>query len=584
MHKTSSPYLKELFKGGIKWMPFNLKTLRYAQNTDRIIFIHIGYIANIEEREKAYRLFKDERVINIINENFVPIAIDMEDVPEALLIGMDLLVISEQHYSIPINIFSLPGAKPFISFSNTTPEEFINLSDNIIYSFNEKRELLNKAGKYVSTRLKGTGIVTKKEKSYPITDKLLHAYVRSWMTKYVANKQRERKSPYTINSRYYVFLLKYANHYGKKEEMNFLCNALDKVYSSAIFDPIDGGLFSQSTNTSFSEPLYEKQLSENIQAAVLFSFGYKYYRKETYKEAAIRIINFIESNLKSNKGGYITSLSLSCSVKESTYYKYSLEEMVEAFPENCNQIAETLGMDCHKDSTLQQIIFNTPNFNGLPHDIKDKLKEIRQRKSGETIRDNRVITAYNCMYATSLCIIANNIAEKKDEYIEKAEKIVEHILNYQKADNIKLYRYISSNKSEHQNSQLLDYTFFLNALLNIHKHTYKEVYDKLISKYTAYILLNYYQAHNGMFSKTPKAEAITPFKRESIIDYIRYSANSVMARNLWILYKMRKDEFYLEAFKQQLYNVAPQIIGTGPLMVGWALQILNYLSDKSDYD
>ncbi len=584
MQKTSSPYLKELFKGEIKWMPFNLKSLKYAQQTDRIIYIHIGYIANIEEREKAYRIFKDERVINIINNNFVPIAIDMEDVPEAMLIGMDLLVISEQRYTIPINIFSLPGAKPFISFSNTTPEEFINLSNNIIYSFREKRELLNKAGKYMSTRLKGTGIVTKKEKSYPITDKLLHAYVRSWMTRYVANRQRDRKSPYSINSRYYVFLLKYANHYGKQEEMDFLDKAVDKVYYSAIFDPIDGGLFSQSTNASFTEPLYEKQFSENIQAAVLYSFAYKYYKKAIYKEAAIRIINFIEENLKSNKGGYITSLSLSCSVKDSTYYKYSLSELKKAFPENYTTIANALGMNCNEESSYQQIISNTANYKELSQEIKGKLKSIRQQKNSETIKDNRVITAYNCMYATSLCIIANNIKEKKNEYIAQAEKIIEHIQNNQKDGNIKLYRYISSNKSEHQNAQLLDYTFFLNALLNIHKHTHNSAYDKLISKYTAYILLNYYQAHNGMFCKTPKAEAITPFKRESIIDYVRYSANSVMARNLWILYKMRKDEFYLEAFKQQLYNIAPQMIGTGPLMVGWALQILNYLSNKSDYD
>ena len=43
-------------------------------------------------------------------------------------------------------------------------------------------------------------------------------------------------------------------------------------------------------------------------------------------------------------------------------------------------------------------------------------------------------------------------------------------------------------------------------------------------------------------------------------------------------------EFFLDAFRQQLYNIAPQIIGTGPLMVGWALQILNYLSNRSDFD
>jgi uncharacterized protein YyaL (SSP411 family) len=209
---------------------------------------------------------------------------------------------------------------------------------------------------------------------------------------------------------------------------------------------------------------------------------------------------------------------------------------------------------------------------------------IRKRKMKGVLKDNRVITAYNCMYATALCLIANIVEEKKEAYTAIAEGIVDNILSHQKADGIRLYRYISSNKQEHQSAQLLDYAFFLNALINIYHHTQKSEYDKLISKYTAYILLNYYQSHNGMFCKTNKSENITPFKRESIIDYVRYSANSVMARNLLMLQKMRKDEFYLYAFKQQIYNIANQLIGTGPLMVGWALQILNYLSGKSDFD
>ncbi len=584
MHKTSSPYLKELYKGDINWMPFNMKTLNYAQRADRIIYIHIGYIANIEEREKAYKLFNDSRVIEIINNNFVPIAIDMEDVPEVMLIGMDLLIISEQHYSLPINIFSLPGAKPFTSFSNTSPEEFLNLANNIIHSFKEKRDLLNKAGRYVANRLRGTGVVMKKEKPFPITDKLLHAYVRSWTTRHIANRQRERKSPFTMNSRYYVFLLKYANVYNKTEVLEFLDKALEKVYYSAVFDPISGGLFSQSENTTFSRPLYEKQFSENIQAAVLYSFAYKYFKKKIYKEAALRIIEFIEGNFKTSNNGYITSATLSVNISNSRYYKYTLYELETRFPKEHLMIASALGMDLNRDVHEPQIIFNTPQYTALPDNIKLSLKELRERHSNELLKDCRSITAYNCMYATSLCIIANNIKEKRNFCIKIAENIVSHILNTRQKDKIKLYRYISSNKKEHQNAQLLDYTFFLNALLNIYKYTKKGSYDKMISKYTAYILLNYYQAHNGMFSKTNKTENITPFKRESIIDYVRYSANSVMARNLWILYKMRKDEFYLEAFKHQLYNIAPQMIGTGPLMVGWALQILNYLSDKSDYD
>ncbi len=584
MFKSSSPYIKELNKGKVNWMPFCTQTLDYAQQKDKIIFIHIGYIGNIEEREKAYELFKNEDVIEIINTNFVSIAIDLEDVPEALLIGLDLLVISEQTYSIPINIFSLPGAKPFTSFSNTSPEEFINLANNVIYSFKEKRSLLDKAGGYMSNRLKGTGIVLRKEDAITINHKLLHSYVASWMSRYVASRKREYKSPYNLNSRYYVFLLKYSKFYNNTKYLDFLEQAIDTVYYSGAYDPIEGGIFSQVTNTTFKEPLYEKQLSENVQSAVLFSFAYKYFGKEYYKEAAIKIVDFIENAFKSQYGGYMTSLTLSERVADSTYYKYSLKELSGVFKEDYRLVAAALGMKINIDENIQQIIANTPQYRSLPEEYKDKLKQLREAKSNEKIMDTRIITAYNCLYATSLCIIGNNIPYKLNEYLAKAEEIINVIMEKQDEKSVKLNRYISENKRGLQRAQLLDYTFFLNALLNIYKHTYNKRYSKLISTYTAYIMLNYYRSFNGMFSKTSKLEEVTPYKRESVIDYIRYSANSVMARNLWILYRMHKDEFYLKAFKQQLYNVAPQITGTGPLMVGWALQILNYLSDKSDYD
>lgn len=584
MNKTSSPYLKELYKGRIKWKPFSVKSLNLARKQDKIIFIHIGYIANIDARESAFELFKDQRVIDIINENFIPIAIDLEDVPEAMLIGMDLLIITEQFYSIPINIFSLPGAKPFTSFSTVSPEEFLSLSYNIIDSFKYKRELLDKAGKYVANRLSGTGVVQKKEAPCNISDKLLHAYVKSWVSRYIISKRRNLQSPYTINSRYYIFLLKYSHYYNQKENIGWLERALDKICFSAMFDPIEGGFFSQSVNTSFNEPLYEKQLSENIQAAVLFSFAYKYYRHKHYKVIVERIIDSIENSFKSPQEGYMTSITLTKRSKESSYYKYSINELKDNFPDTYIYIAETLGMDTEAPADLQQIISHTSKFAKLTKEELSILKGIRRGKKGEVIVDKRVITAYNCLYSTSLCLITHNLGNKNKVYIEKAKDIISNILNTQTIDKIRLHRYISQDNREHASADLLDYTFFLNALLHIYKYTKEKKYDLLISKYTAYIMLNYYQAHNGMFSKTSKTEEITPFKRESIIDYIRYSANSVMARNLLILYKTRKDEIFLTAFKQQLYNIAPQIIGTGPLMVGWALQILNYLSNRSDFD
>ena len=84
-----------------------------------------------------------------------------------------------------------------------------------------------------------------------------------------------------------------------------------------------------------------------------------------------------------------------------------------------------------------------------------------------------------------------------------------------------------------------------------------------------------------MFLKTPKhIRYINEDSRESIIDYTRYSANSLMCRNFRSLYKLTGNNNFESIYKQQIYNIIPHLIGSGNLMVGWAQQILDILTDK----
>ena len=140
MYRTASPYVKELLKGDINWLPFSGETLSKAKDEDKPIFVHIGNISNIEERNCAYELFRNKDVVNILNSNFISIAIDTEDIQEAYLIGMDLLLINEQKISGHINIFSLPGIKPVTSFSSLNPDDFLHIAYNVATSFLNNRE------------------------------------------------------------------------------------------------------------------------------------------------------------------------------------------------------------------------------------------------------------------------------------------------------------------------------------------------------------------------------------------------------------------------------------------------------------
>ncbi len=578
MSQTASPYIKELLKGGIKWMPFSKKTLETAIKEDKIIFVHIGNILKITEREAAYRLFGNQEIIDKLNTYFIPIAIDTEDVPEALLIGLDMLIITEQNFKIPINIFSLPGIKPFTSFSSMDIDNFISLTDNIIYSFTHKRDLLEKASMYMIERLANTGTVHHKESPRTLSARLLHTYVRSWESKLDNKIGYNKNSPHKLNSRTYIFFLKYYIRYNMSDRISAIKNQLDKIYYSCMFDPVEGGVFLTAKDYSLKDPLFEKSLSENTHAATLFSFAYKYFGDQKYRTAVERILEFIESEFKSPEGGYITYITLNKEVHESSYYKYSVKELKSYFPDRYPEITRYLGMTTDINEDIQQNISNTPDSGLITGKEYEQLKKIRRNKK-EKLCDKRVITCYNCMYASSLCIISRNLGGN-DKYIEQAEKIISGIIKKQKNGEIMLNRYMLSGHRASGYSDIMDYAMFLNAVINLYKSTEKEQYFTLSRKYSAYILLNFFQADNGMFSKAPKAEQITPLKRESVIDYIRFSANSVMARNMLLMYKITGENLYGDIFKQQLYNVENHIIGSGPLMTGWALQILNYLTDK----
>ncbi len=580
MYRTASPYVKELLKGEIRWLPFSAETLGKAIAEDKPIFVHIGNISDIEKRNSAYSLFRNKEVIDTINGNFIAIALDTEDVPEAYLIGMDLLLINERKISGHINIFSLPGIKPVTSFSSLLPDDFLYIAHNVASSFAHNREKLEKASEYLTAKLKFSGIVTKKENPSKISPKLLHAYIRSWSGRFLDPDNKSRIQPYTLNPRNLTFIMEYAYKYKIGEYLKFAEETLLHVYYSAVFDPIDGGIFSASDDYSFRNPSYEKSIYENANAVIMFSTAYRCFKKRVFKEAAERIVHFLEEQMNLQNKGYITYITLNRGRNESSYYKYSLNELKDAFGAGYSNIAAKLGMDLKADGNTPQIIYNTPKYWEISQEELDQLKNLRWTKRSEIVYDKRTMTGYNCRAAVAFCTMAQNgpAAEKK-QYLNRAKDIIDNIMTKRKDGKTKLYKYISSTKTEYSRSDLYDYSLFLNCLLNYYLLTKDEHYNAIAKNYAAYIFFNHFQPSNGMFTKTAKYDTRIPVKRAPVIDYNTLSSNSIMADNLLLLYRITGNDIYIKTFKQQIYNIEPQLIGSGPFMTGWGMQVLNYLSD-----
>lgn len=582
MYKTASPYVKELLKGEIDWHPFSIDTLKKAVRENKIIFVHIGNISNIRKRTAAMELFSNKDVVEMIKNNFIAIALDSEDVPEAHLLGMDLLLINEQKLSEYVNIFSLPGIKPVTCFSSLNPDDFLYIANNIAISFVDEREKLELASTFLTKRLKFSSIVTEKAKPGSISPKLLHAYIKSWSTRFLDKENKYRREPYSITARNLTFILEYAHKYKIKEYLKYIDETLTHLYYSAMFDPIDGGIFREAEDYTFTHPTFEKTIYQNANAAIMFSTAYKYLKKRIYKEATERMVQFLEEQMRIPGKGYMTYISLNRLPDESTYYKYSLNELRMAFPLKYKSIAMKLGMDTTEEEGKYQNISNTEKYWEITTSELDALKKIRREKRGELVYDKRVMTGYNCRTAVAFCTIAKNCRNgEKASYSAMAKEVIDNILASQRKGKINLYKYINSTNVEYSTSDLYDYSLFLNCLLNYYLLTKDEKYNSIAKTYALYIIFNHFQPSTGMFNKTARYEPRIPVKRSPVIDYNTLSSNSIMADNLLLLHKITGyNDIYIRTFKQQIYNIEPQLIGSGPFMTGWGMQVLNYLSEE----
>lgn len=568
MKELDSPYAQKLMEGRVNWKIWSKENLENARTEKKIIFLHTGRFSESINRNKALDLFNNKEISQFLNDFYIPIYIDPYSNSELYYTLLDLGIIIEQKVSSFVNVILLPDKilKPLIAFSSLDEDEVYERIVQIKELYNYKYDKLSLAGKYLLSKLQNSGIVTNKEPAKELNDKILHKYVRNWSYKFTDKDYYQNKKPYTFNARFFIFLIKYGIKYNAPKYREKIEESLLNAYYSPMFDPIEGGMFRQASDSRLKEPLYELDLNENIQLMSVYAIGYRYYHNPIYKEVYEKILSCIEKRLSRDTYNYINSISTVNDPRESTYYKYSLKELKENFPKDYIQIAKSMKMDITAEETRYQVISNTPEFSFITDKQIEILKEIRKNRESELVKDDRVIIGYNALLASALCLNSkyeeNNI--KKETYYHKAGLIIDNILNIK---NLKQSNYT-----------LQDYSLLLNALINYAVLSNDDKYKNIVREYVSYIIANFYQITTGVFANSSFQSSNILHKREGIMDYFKFSANSIMARNMFLMHKYTGSKFFLEVYKQLLYNIEPHLYQSGPLMASWANELLDYLN------
>ena len=204
-----------------------------------------------------------------------------------------------------------------------------------------------------------------------------------------------------------------------------------------IYDQIGGGISRYATDHRWLVPHFEKMLYDNSLFMQALTECFLVTGNSFYKDSVYDIVNYIRRDMTLEEGGIACAEDADSEGEEGKFYIWSTEE----FRSICGEDSEILEKfwDVTKEgnfeghSILNEVFernfekennLNPKEFKLLLERNKKKLLEHRSKRI-RPLRDDKVLTSWNCLYIKALAF--SSVAFQDKSLLDDAIKIYEFI-------------------------------------------------------------------------------------------------------------------------------------------------------------
>ena len=110
-----SPYLLQHADNPVDWYPWGKEAFKKAKELDRPIFLSIGYSTCHWCHVMEHESFEDDSVAKLLNDSFISIKVDREELPEIDHVYMSVCQAMTGGGGWPLTIVMTPAKEPFFS-------------------------------------------------------------------------------------------------------------------------------------------------------------------------------------------------------------------------------------------------------------------------------------------------------------------------------------------------------------------------------------------------------------------------------------------------------------------------------------
>jgi uncharacterized protein len=563
--RETSPYLLQHAYNPVEWFPWGKEAFEKAKLENKPIFLSIGYSSCHWCHVMAHESFEDPETAKLLNDNFVSIKVDREELPDVDEIYMKAIVSMTGSGGWPLSVFLTPTLEPFYggTYFPPTPRygmpSFPNLLRNISQAWKSDRKGILQSASQTRAALKAM-YETKAPSDSKLDESVLQDcfdYLASSYDELYGGFGSAPKFPTPSNL---FFLMRYSKRVEKKDPasanlaVGMVRKTIDGMLAGGICDQIGGGFHRYSTDRQWITPHFEKMLYDNALLVQALCEIYLITKNEDYARAARSTLTWALREMRSMEGGFYAALDADSPEGEGAYYVWTIDDLKKALSSDSEISAKWQVVSSYYSITNEgnfedgKTILTTKKIENVAKEFgltseevsriiargKNLMLEYRGNRMKPTT-DVKQLTSWNGLMISALSR-AFGVFENA-EYLDAAVSAANFELSYLKANHDKqekekedltpsLRR--SYNSGEWKGDAVLeDYSFLANGLIDLYEASFNP--DHLLDaiKLAEEMIARFYDKTSGGFFMTSAGKKNLIARPKDAFDGAIPSGNSV---------------------------------------------------------
>ena len=355
---STSPYLLQHAENPVDWYPWSEEAFELARTRDVPIFLSVGYSACHWCHVMAHESFENPSVAALMNEYFVNIKVDREELPAVDSLYMEATQAMTGQGGWPNSVWLDHDRRPWYAGTYFPPRPSHGMPSftQVLLALNDtwtsERERVSDSSTRIMEHIGSRNELIVKAKSDFTRDEISFAVasgINSLASGFDSVNGGFGDAPKFPPALALEFLLRteaFMKLNGDDPDLRILqmieqtCNAMAR---GGIYDQLGGGFARYSVDATWTVPHFEKMLYDNAQLLSIYAHLYRLTGDKQALRITTETAEFLIREMQTPEGGFAAALDAdsidfeSGHTEEGAFYAWTPEQIIEVLgPEDAD--------------------------------------------------------------------------------------------------------------------------------------------------------------------------------------------------------------------------------------------------------